>query len=185
MANIAFILLCHKDPGAIIEQAERLTAAGDYMSIHFDASSNAKDFKQIKDALADNPNVIFAKKRVRCGWGEWSLVQATLNTIEVALDAFPRASHVYLLSGDCMPIKSARYAHAVLDDNDVDYIESFDFFTSDWIQTGMRDDRLIYRHFFNERTQTRLFYTSYEFQKSMGWRRSVPDDLQMMIGSQW
>ena len=69
MANIAFILLCHKDPGAIIEQAERLTAAGDYMSIHFDASSNAKDFKQIKDALADNPNVIFAKKRVRCGWG--------------------------------------------------------------------------------------------------------------------
>jgi hypothetical protein len=37
MAKIAFILLCHKDPDAIIEQSERLTATGDYVAIHFDA----------------------------------------------------------------------------------------------------------------------------------------------------
>jgi len=29
MAKIAFILLCHKDPKSIIDQAERLTAVGD------------------------------------------------------------------------------------------------------------------------------------------------------------
>jgi len=37
MAKTAYILLCHKDPDAIIDQANRLTAVGDYMSIHFDA----------------------------------------------------------------------------------------------------------------------------------------------------
>ena len=51
MAKIAFILLCHKDPEAIIQQAERLTAVGDYMAIHFDASANPKHFVMIKDAV--------------------------------------------------------------------------------------------------------------------------------------
>ncbi len=138
MAQIAFILLCHKDPDAIVQQAEQLTAAGDYIAIHFDASASAQDFARSRTALADNPNVAFAKRRVKCGWGEWSLVQATLHAVEAAVDAFPRATHFYMVSGDCMPIKSAEYAHELLDADDVDYIESFDFFDSDWIKTGLR-----------------------------------------------
>ena len=51
MAKIAFILLCHKNPEAIIQQARQLTAVGDYMSIHFDARSSAEDYQQIKTAL--------------------------------------------------------------------------------------------------------------------------------------
>ncbi|MEL6991573.1 MAG: glycosyl transferase, partial [Pseudomonadota bacterium] len=78
MAKIAYILLCHKDADAIIQQARRLTAVGDFMSIHFDARARAEDYRKIKDALGDNPNVTFAKRRCKCGWGEWSLVQATL-----------------------------------------------------------------------------------------------------------
>ena len=37
MARIAYILLCHKDPEGIIAQAQRMTASGDFMAIHFDA----------------------------------------------------------------------------------------------------------------------------------------------------
>ena len=51
MAQIAYILLCHKDPDAVIKQAERLTTAGDYMSIHFDANAAPAHFKRIKTAL--------------------------------------------------------------------------------------------------------------------------------------
>ena len=153
MAKIAFILLCHKDPDAIIKQAQSLTAVGDYMAIHFDARASASDYAKITKALADNPNVTFAKRRVKCGWGEWSLVQATLNTVQVAVDAFPRATHFYMVSGDCMAVKSAEYAHEFLDRRDCDYIESFDYFKSDRIKTGWREERLIYRHWFNERTQ--------------------------------
>ena len=137
MAKIAFILLCHKDAPAIIAQAERLSATGDYVAIHFDARAAATDYAAITRALAGNPRVVFAKKRVRCGWGGWSLVRATLNTLEVAVRSFPDATHFYTLSGDCLPVKSASYAHRFLDAADRDYIEAFDFFTSGWIKTGL------------------------------------------------
>ncbi|MEM9350006.1 MAG: DUF5928 domain-containing protein [Pseudomonadota bacterium] len=185
MAKIAFILLCHKDPKSIIDQANRLTAVGDCMAIHFDRSAKPAHYAMIREALKDNPLVTFAKKRVKCGWGEWSLVRASLNAVEAAAEAFPDATHFYMLSGDCMAIKSAEYAHAFLDGRDADYIESFDFFESDWIKTGMKEERLIYRHFFNERKSKKLFYWSFKAQRQLGLKREIPSDIQIMIGSQW
>ncbi|KEO50496.1 DUF5928 domain-containing protein [Thioclava pacifica] len=185
MARIAFILLTHKDPEGIIAQAERLTATGDYVAIHFDARAKPAHYAMLREALDDNPNVTFAKKRIKCGWGAWSLVAATLEAVKAAEEEFPRATHFYMLSGDCMQIKSAEYAHRFLDAEDVDYIESFDFHSSGWIKTGMKEDRLIYRHWFNERTQPKRFYFTYEVQKRFNLAREVPSDLQMMIGSQW
>ncbi len=185
MARIAYILLSHKDPDGIIAQARRLTAAGDYIAIHYDARSPREDFEKIRNALEPNPAVTFARRRVKCGWGEWSLVDASLQAIRAAVKAFPRATHFYMLSGDCMPIKTAEFAHAYLDAEDVDFIESVDFFDTDWIKTGIREERLIYRHYFNERSQKRWFYTSMNLQRRLGLARKVPADLQMMIGSQW
>lgn len=185
MAQIAFILLCHKDPQAIVRQAEQLTAAGDCISIHFDARAPRGDFQQIRDGLQHNPRVTFATRRIKCGWGAWSLVQATLYAVEAAVRDFPGATHFYMVSGDCMAIKSRAYAASRLDAADCDYIESVDFFESGWIRTGMKEDRLIYRHWFNERTQPWRFYTSYKLQKRLGLVRQIPADLEMMIGSQW
>lgn len=185
MARIAFILLCHKDPQGIIAQARRLTQAGDMVAIHFDARANPADYQTIRSALADNPSVAFAARRIRCGWGEWSLVEATLSALRTALDAFPRASHLYMLSGDCMPVKSARYAHDLLDRADRDHIETVDFFASDWIKTGLKAERLIYRHWVNERTHKRLFYASLALQRRLGLSRTPPAGIEMRIGSQW
>ena len=185
MAKIAYILLCHKDPDGIIAQAQRLTAGGDYVSIHFDGRAPLADFDKLRTALSENPSVTFARRRVKCGWGEWSLVDASLQAVRAAVDRFPRATHFYMLSGDCMPIKSAEYAHAFLDRDDADFIESVDFFTSDWIKTGLRTERLIYRHWFNERSSKARFYASMTWQKRLGLTRNVPADLQMQIGSQW
>jgi len=185
MARIAYILLCHKDPDGIIAQARRLTAAGDFITIHFDARSELSDYDKIRAALADNPAVSFAARRIKCGWGEWSLVEATLHAVRAAAEAFPRATHFYMLSGDCMPIKTAEFAHAFLDREDVDYVESVDFFASDWIKTGIKEERLVFRHYFNERTQKRLFYASMNLQRRLKLTRKVPSDLQMQIGSQW
>lgn len=185
MAKIAYILLCHKDPEAIIRQAERLTATGDCMAIHFDASAKPEHYAQIRKALNGNANVTFARKRVKCGWGEWSLVQATLNAVQAAVDAYPRATHFYMLSGDCMAIKTAEYMHQFLDENDADFIEHYDYFESDWIKTGMKEKRLIYRHLFNERTHKKLFYAAMALQQKFGLERALPEDLQIRIGSQW
>lgn len=185
MARIAYILLCHKDPEGIIAQAERLTAVGDYVAIHFDGRAKPADYDKITKALATNPNVAFTKRRIKCGWGEWSLVEATLLAVAVAEETFIRATHFYMLSGDCMPIKSAEYAHDFLDREDVDHIESFDFFNSDWIKTGIKAERLIYRHWFNERNNKKLFYASMHWQEKLGLTRQVPADIAMQIGSQW
>ncbi len=184
MAKIAYILLCHKDPKAVVRQAEGLTAAGDCISIHFDASASAEDYAKIREALRGNANVCFAK-RVKCGWGEWSLVQGSLNAMRAAESAFPDATHFYMVSGDCMAVKPASYTHRFLDESDQDFIEHNDFFESDWIKTGMKKDRLFYRHWFNERTHKTLFYGSYRLQKALKLSRPIPKDLDIKIGSQW
>ncbi len=63
--------------------------------------------------------------------------------------------------------------------------KAFDFFKSDWIKTGIKEERLIYRHFFNERTHKWLFYASMKLQERFGLARRIPADLQIQIGSQW
>ena len=124
MAQIAYILLCHKNVASIVSQAQQLTALGDVMAIHFDARASKADYEHLRAELADNPNVVFPRRRLKCGWGEWSLVDATLVALQAAADAFPRATHFYMLSGDCMPIKTAEYVHDYLEQRDVDFIES-------------------------------------------------------------
>ena len=185
MTKIAYILLCHKDPEGVIAQAIRLAAAGDCISIHFDARAKPQDYRRIRGALAANVAVTFARRRVKCGWGAWSLVEASLEAVKAAAEAFPQATHFYMLSGDCMPIKTAEHAHALLAADDADYIESFDFHESDWIKTGIKEERLIYRHWFNERSQKAWFYRSMAVQKALGLLRSPPEDLRIQIGSQW
>jgi Family of unknown function (DUF5928)/Core-2/I-Branching enzyme len=185
MTQIAYLLLCHKDPEEVIAQAMRLTAVGDCVAIHFDARSSRADFDRIRAALSGNPSIAFTRRRVKCGWGEWSLVAATLELARAAVADFPGATHFYLLSGDCMPIKTAEHIRNWLDREDADFIESFDFFRSDWIKTGIKQERLIYRHWFNERKRKRLFYASMDLQVRFGLARKVPDGLKMRIGSQW
>ena len=185
MARIAYLLLCHKDVDGIADQARALVAVGDKVAIHFDAAASQAEFQRLQDLVRGVEGIVTVQRRVRCGWGEWSLVKATLETVRTALAAFPEATHFYTISGDCMPIKSAEHAHFTLDAAPADHIESVDFFRSGWIRTGMREERLIYRHYFNERRNKRLFYAAMETQRRLGLRRRLPDGLQIMIGSQW
>lgn len=184
MAKIAFLLLCHKRADRVLEQARVLTALGDCVAIHIDGNAKPEFAKSLQDGLAGNPNVVFAD-RVECGWGEWSLVQATLNMIIAAEKTFVDASHFFLMSGDCMPIKPAHHIRSHLDSADIDHIEHADFYEDNWIKTGMKEDRLIYRHWFNERRQKEWFYRALNLQRKLGLRRDIPHGIRMRIGSQW
>ena len=185
MVKLAFVLLAHKDPEGVIAQARRLTATGDYVSIHYDGRASFAEYHRIRHALADHPSVTFAPRRIRCGWGEWSLVAATLGALRAAAEHFPLATHFYLISGDCLPIKSAEHARDFLGRDDLDHIETVDFHRSGWIRTGIRDERLIYRHPFNERRHPKLFYASIAVQRRLGLARRLPRGIGMRIGSQW
>ena len=183
MARIAFLLMAHRGPDWVIAQARALTSHGDYIAIHFDSRAAKSDFAMIRSALRGNPGVVFAD-RVRCGWGEFSLVRATLNLIHSARNAFPDITHFVLMSGDCFPTKSRSYFDAFLSDG-CDFIESHNFLDSDWIRTGLKEERLIYRHWFNERRRKSAFYASLDLQRKLGLRRRLPENLTIRIGSQW
>lgn len=184
MTSICYLLLCHKSPAAVIAQAKALTAAGDSVVIHLDARAPAVEFDALRKGLSGSQRIAFAD-RVKCGWGQWSLVQATLNAAETGLNTFPDASHFYLISGDCRPIRTAAEIHDALAAGDRDYIEHNDFYASNWIKVGLKEERLVYRHWFNERTRRTWFYAALWVQQLLGLRRAVPRDLQIMIGSQW
>jgi len=92
LAKIAYLLLCHKNAERVLEQAQILTAKGDYLAIHMDKNAGSDFAETVKKGVADNPSVVLAK-RVKCGWGEWSLIEASLNMIEAALTSFKDASH--------------------------------------------------------------------------------------------
>ncbi|MFZ9132198.1 MAG: DUF5928 domain-containing protein [Gemmobacter sp.] len=185
MARIAHLLLCHQNPEGIAAQARLLAAQGDFVAIHFDAGAARADFARLRAALADAPRIVLVERRHRCGWGSWSLVAATLATARRALGAFPEATHFMLLSGDCWPIMPVRQIRAHLDADGRDRIECADFLTSGWIRTGLVEERLLYRHPFNERTQRRLFYAGLWVQRRLGLRRALPARLRIRIGSQW
>ena len=184
MTRIAFILICHKNPDGVVQQVRTLTSSGDVVSVHMDKRARPEDWEVVHEALKDDPNVCLAQ-RVKGGWGEWSLVAATLNAIRAVQARFSDATHYYFLSGDCMPIKSRAYMARFLADNPYDFVEHNDFYASDWIKTGIKEERLIYRHYFNERSQKAWFYRSMRIQRSLGLKRDIPADLKIMIGSQW
>ncbi len=184
VTQICYILLCHKSPASVIAQVRMLTGAGDRVVIHVDLNAPKAMEPEVRAAFADDPRVAFAR-RVRCGWGEWSLVEASLNGLRAGVEAFPEATHFYLISGDCMPIKSAASIRARLAAEGRDHIEVNDYFDSGWIKVGLKEERLIYRHWFNERTRKWLFYAALTVQQKLGLRRPLPQGLRIMVGSQW
>lgn len=185
MVRIAYLLLCHGPPERPAAVARLLAAGGDAVAVHYDANASATDTGRLRAALAELPDVVLTQHRFRCGWGEWSLVAATMELARVAIDRFPDATHFYLVSGDCMPIRPrAAIVHA-LAAGDRDFIEAADFFTSGWIRTGLAEERLTYRHYVNERRHPALFYAMLATQKRLGLSRSLPSGVRVMIGAQW
>lgn len=184
MVKIAYLLLCHKSATSVIAQAKALVAAGDAVAIHFDKRGKDSEFQLLRKAFKDEPSVALAK-RVACGWGEYSLVQASLNLLAAARSQFHDITHYFLISGDCYPAKSSAFIKQQLEPDDCDFIEVNDFLDSDWIKTGLKEDRLVYRHFVNEREQPDLFYGLLNFQRRFGLKRTLPKGLRIKIGSQW
>lgn len=185
MAKIAFLLLAHKDAARVAAQARALTAHGDCVAIHFDARASRAEWERLRLATAAMAGVVLARRR-RCGWGEWSLVQASLDLVMLARARFRDITHYYLISGDCYPTKARGAVEAYLTKHTGrDFIEAQDFFESGWIKTGIKRERLVYRHLFNERTQKRLFYWSLALQERLGLARPLPRGLTIRIGSQW
>ncbi len=101
--KLAHLILVHADPVQTERLVKRLHHADADVYIHLDARTNIAGFS----SLTEIPNVFFIKKRLAVFWGNYSMVEATLNSFEEILQTGVSYSHINLLSGSDYPLKSA------------------------------------------------------------------------------
>jgi Core-2/I-Branching enzyme len=134
--RIAYLILAHHQPqhlGALIEQLDDRTAR---FFVHLDRKSEIEPFCN----AVRSERAVFLDKRLPIAWGEWNLVQATLDLLQRPYRENPSA-HYQLLSGDCYPIKSNEEIAAKLASGNFNYIT-----INEQMRPGSRFyDRLIYR----------------------------------------
>ncbi|MBX9459235.1 MAG: beta-1,6-N-acetylglucosaminyltransferase [Rhizobium sp.] len=123
------------------------------------------------------------KDRLKCGWGNFSLVDAVVRSLRVIRREKLDCDRVMLISGACMPIRPLRELSQFLDAHPkTEFIEAYD---SNWMIGGLRKERYQYWHFFNHQTHQKLFNWHFQLQRMFWPKRRFPRSLEPRFGSQW
>jgi hypothetical protein len=185
MAKITFIILAHENAGHTADLARLLTDWDEdaHAVIHYDLKSPVAEFSKLQEEFANSSKVHLVTERIKCGWGDFSLVDATVRALKVIRKQKIDCERVMLVSGACMPIRPLKELSQFLDAHPkTEFIESFD---ANWITGGLRHERYQYWHFFNYQTQHTLFQYHYNAQRKMWPKRRFPRGLEPRFGSQW
>jgi Core-2/I-Branching enzyme len=182
---ISFALVAHGDPSVVERLVRVLTSQAHSVAIHYDLKSPLASYEYLLSRFQGNDRVRFAR-RIRVGWGEWSVVQATLNCLDQIKEAGWEPDYVYLVSGLDYPIRPRSQLEAFLNRNKGDeFIESVPSDTLQWVKTGPQKERYRYRWHFNWRSQPRRTELSLKIQKFMRLERRFVRGLTPFMGSQW
>ena len=154
--KVAYIVLAHKYPEQIIRLIDRLSTENTSFFIHIDKRVDDKIFQQIVSGISYIQNVFFLKRH-RCYWGDFSIVDATIEGFKEIFDKNISFDWLILLSGQDYPIKSNSQIEEFLRKNEeksfVDYfpLPRPENMPTKWTNGGF--DRLNYWHFciFNQR----------------------------------
>ena len=123
MKKIAILILVHKSPEQLLHLLKRLDDNRFDFYIHVDAKSDIKQFKGIKNQVRSS-KVIFVNNRIKTYFNDFSLVQATVNTIKEAMNE--EYQYYMLLTGQDYPIKSNDYIYEKLsNDYPISYIDMY------------------------------------------------------------
>lgn len=183
--SVGFVMLCHKDLDRAAQVARHLAEQGSPVVVHVDRRVTRESFADMRDSLSDLTSVHFSQ-RYKCFWGTWRLVEATLAASHAMLNKFPRVSHVYLLSGACLPLRPVAQLEAFLSSHrDIDFIESVRAKGANWVVTGLEEERFTMYFPFNWQRWRGLFDASVWIQRAIGFKRRIPYSLSPHLGSQW
>lgn len=134
-----YVILAHKNPKQLNDLIQLLQDKTTFVFIHIDKKTSIEAFKN----LIIQPNCFFIKHRVKCKWGTFSLVKATINSfLEVRdyMNTYFASSiyHVILLSGQDMPLKNSSYIHDYLyERQDLSLINHWKLPYSGWWDGGL------------------------------------------------
>ena len=182
--TISYLILCHDSPDRIVRLATRILSEDKtgQVVIHFDKNSSVKIFNELKDKLRNVSRCHVLTKRIRCGWGKWGLVQASIEMLQFSI-LNNLSDYYYLLSEYCFPNKSLINLKEYLTRNRGQiYIECED---EQWIRSGIKHDRYMYWFFFYKRKMPLLHRFSYRLQKYLKIHKQKDSDLNIRFGSQW
>jgi hypothetical protein len=185
MAILAFVLIAHEPAGVVGKSIDMLLAADGecLVAVHYDRNSSDADFAALKRQYGANARVLLVEDRVRCGWGQFGLVDGTIRALRLLAACGRDYTHAYLVSCSCWPIRPLVELRQFLDHNgEVDFIENHD---ERWMTGGLRQERYTLRHPFSFARQRRLFEVSVRLQRKFGIRRKIPAGLTPRYGSQW
>jgi len=101
--RLAHLILAHTNPLQLERLVRRLMFSETDIFIHLDKKSDQNKFIYLEKL----PNVVFIKNRTIVTWGDYSMVKATLLSMEQILDNQYHYSHINLLSGQDYPLKAA------------------------------------------------------------------------------
>ena len=191
--KIAYIVLAHKLPDQLLRLISRLNTPGTTFFIHVDQKTDKTTFDQMVGAIKDFDNVFFVK-RYRSKWGQMGIVRATLSGLREISNRKMQFDHVFLISGQCYPIKSNDDIQNFLNENAGYSFFDFHPITTDQYQNRL--ERLVYWHYFLGK-----FHLVFPREKmfnhqilDLGWRkivrllpfrRKIPLGYQPFWGYQW
>jgi hypothetical protein len=125
--KIAYCIQCHKNPIQINALLDTLDCDDVFFFIHIDAKS-----KKIKDDIMHKENIFILDNSINVKWGQISQVQATLILFNSVLLSGLHFDYIWLISGQCFPIKSNVYIHNYLELNKgYNFISIWDISTYD------------------------------------------------------
>ena len=98
--KITYMILTHKNIDHIYKLASEMPASNFY--IHIDLKA---DITQIRKGLHNIENIFFVENRVDIKWAGFSMIQATLNLMNYALQHDTQNEYFHLISGDDVILK--------------------------------------------------------------------------------
>ncbi|MGA7075481.1 MAG: beta-1,6-N-acetylglucosaminyltransferase, partial [Halobacteriota archaeon] len=102
--KIAYLVTAYNNPKHLQRLINALSSKSSAFFIHIDRKSNIDDFSGI-----NGENVYFCEKRTRCYWGDFSVSQAILDLIRMALADARQFNYFPLLSGTDYPVQPTSY----------------------------------------------------------------------------
>jgi hypothetical protein len=176
--KIAYIILAHKNPEQLVRLIHRLQDENTSFFVHLDQKTSHSVYSQLLEQLRDVPDILFVK-RYRCYWGNYGIVNATIEAIKQLVRSTIDFDYAILLSGQDYPIKSIASINAFLDRNHgSEFMDSFALTSYNrWTDQGdcyQALNRVQYWHF---RIRSRHFYPPI--------KRPLPKNFALYGGSQW
>lgn len=116
MYTKVYFILAHKKPEQLRELISLLQDGKSCFFLHIDKKANLNTYAEINQMEYCH----FIKKRVKCNWGDYSLVQATLEGMkeikEFMNNNLPNLNyHCILISGEDLPLQSNEKIHNFLE----------------------------------------------------------------------